>query len=142
MNDIAAAPVQGVQEQTLRAPGQPGSQAPTAVAEPPAPGQSAPGQSAAGMADQPGPVAGPLSTQLVQGTPDPGALWIDAGRFSQRSYADQVAAAAGGTVDSSGSGRETLYQVRIGPFEQVSAADAALDRARRAGVTGAHIIVE
>ncbi len=134
--DIAAAPVQGVQEQTLDAPGQPRFQAraaaPAAVAAP----------SAAGPADQPEPTVGSLSTEVAQGVPDPGALWIEAGRFSQRNYADQVAAAAGGTVDISGSGRETLYDVRIGPFGQVAAADAALDRARRAGVTGAHIIVE
>ena len=129
--DIAAAPVEDVQEQSLGASGQPGpggaTAEPQATAQPP------------NASDQP---MQPVSDTVEQGIPDPGSLWIDAGQFSQRRYADQVATATDGTVDASGVGRETVFHVRIGPFDQVGAADEALDRAHRAGVTGARIIVE
>ncbi len=129
--DIVAAPVQGVREQPLGPPG-----------GPPGPAVTSPGPPAASSVDAPNQAVQPLSTTVRQGVPDPGALWIDAGQFSQRRYADEVAAAIGGAVDGRGIGRETVYAVRIGPFQTVPAADAALDRARRAGVTGARIIVE
>ena len=129
--DIAAAPVGDVQEQSLGAPGQPGPGG--APAAPQAAAQSRIGS------DQ---SREPISTAMEQGIPNPGLLWIDAGQFSQRRYADQIAVAAGGTVTASGPGRETVFRVRIGPFDRVGAADEALDRAHRAGVTGARIIVE
>ncbi len=133
--DIVAAPVQGVQEQPLDAPGSPPGSGSMAAAGPPA----SPTAPSAGRPDQ---TVQPVSTTVRQGIPDPGALWIDAGQFSQRIYADEVAATVEGAVDSQGSGRETVYTVRIGPFQTVPAADAALDRARRAGVTGARIVVD
>ena len=133
--DIVAAPVQGVQEQPLDAPGSAPGPGSTAAAGPPA-------SPAASSTDRPDQTTQPLSTAVRQGIPDPGALWINAGQFSQRIYADAVAATVEGAVDSQGLGRETVYTVRIGPFQTVSAADAALDRARRAGVTGARIVVE
>ena len=83
-----------------------------------------------------------LPLVVQQGVPDPGALWIDGGQFGQRGYADQVAAELGGSVRSEGQGRQVVYTVREGPFQRTSDADAALDQARRAGVTGARIIVE
>ncbi len=131
--DIVAAPVGDVQEQSLDAPGQPGSGR-TVVAVPQVTFPPPPAGS-----DQP---SAPVPIVVQQGIPDSGSLWIDAGQFSQRKYADKLAAAMGGTVDASGVGRGTVYRVRIGPFNQVAEADEALDRAHRDGVTGARIIVE
>ena len=130
--DIAAAPVEDVQEQSLDAPGRSGRGGTAAVLK------QAPAQPR-NASDQP---MRPVYDMVEQDIPNPGSLWIDAGQFSQRRYADEVATTTNGTVDASGVGRETVFRVRIGPFDQVEAADAALDRAHRAGVTGARIIVE
>ncbi len=131
---VAAAPVEGVQEQSLPPPdGRPG--AATDTPAPPGP-QDHPGRTPLDPADD------RLPPVVQQGVPDPGALWIDGGQFGQRSYADQVAAELGGSVRSEGQGRQIVYTVREGPFQRTSDADAALDHARRAGVTGARIIVE
>ena len=128
--DIAAAPVEGVQEESLPQPGGSGADGASGVA---------------GRRDTQGrpvaPVVGPVGV-VQQGLPDPGALWIDGGQFGRRGYADQVAAELGGSVRSEGQGRQVVYTVRQGPFQRTSDADAALDQARRAGVTGARIIVE
>ena len=131
--DIAAAPIEGVQEESL-------------------PEQGGGAGGAAGVARRRGPeghpiaAAGPVDDRLPpvmqQGLPDPGALWIDGGQFGQRGYADQVAAELGGSVKREGQGRQVVYTVREGPFQRTSDADAALDQARRVGVTGARIIVE
>lgn len=83
-----------------------------------------------------------LPAGVQQGAPNPGALWIDAGRFGRKTYADQIAADIGGMVRSEGQGRQIVYLVRLGQFQRTTDADAALDQARHAGVTGAHIIVE
>ena len=132
--DIAAAPVEGVQEQSLPAPGTDAGH--TVDAASPRNPDGQPTAMTAGIADD------RLPPVVQQGVPDPGALWIDGGQFGQRDYADQVAAEVGGLVRSEGQGRQVVYTVREGPFQRASDADAALDQARRAGVTGAHIIVE
>ena len=67
---------------------------------------------------------------------------IDAGTFSGGSAAAMMAARTGGQVERSGSGRTASYAVRVGPFQDVQTADAALDRLLSAGVTGARITVE
>ncbi len=76
--------------------------------------------------------------------PAPGQLWIRAGEFSLARYADEVRAKLGGSVavEASRQGRSETFRVRAGPYPDVAAADMALDQARRAGVTDAHIVVE
>ena len=105
--DIIAAPVEGVQEQSLGPPGEPGPD--QAAATGPAP--------VANAADRPAEPAAIVPAAVQQGLPNPRALWIDAGQFSQRGYAAQVAATVGGRVESEGSGRETVYNVRVGPVQ-------------------------
>ena len=129
---IAAAPVEDVQQHSL---------GPVGSTDSPVSGS--------GSSEPPAPMTGPheptdrhLAETVQPTTPAPGALWIDGGQFQQRSYADKVAADIDGTVRSQGQGRQTSYLVRLGPFQRTSDADAALDRARQAGVTGARIIVE
>ena len=127
--DVAAAPVEGVQEQSLPLPGTHMAVLPDAQTA------ERPTVTTAAADDRLPPVA-------QQGPPNPGALWIDGGQFGRRSYADQIATALGGSVRSEGQGRQVVYVVREGPFQRTSDADAALDQARHAGVTGARIIVE
>lgn len=129
---VAAAPVGAVQEQSLPAPG--------AAAGPVVPPISS-GDAGLSTADV-ALAAAALPERATRGIPDPGSLWIDGGQFGRRLYADRVAASIDGTVISEGQGQEMVYRVRKGPYAQVPDADAALDQARRAGVTGARIIVE
>ncbi len=76
--------------------------------------------------------------------PAPGQLWIRAGEFSLIRYADEVRAKLGGNVavEASRQGQSETFRVRAGPYPDVATADMALDQARRAGVTDAHIVVE
>jgi cell division protein FtsN len=75
----------------------------------------------------------------------PGQLWLWAGEFGQAGYANQVRsrlAVVGTTVERLRQGRSDIFRVRAGPFADVAAADSALTRAMRAGVTDARIVVE
>ncbi len=88
---------------------------------------------------------GRLPDTAVQVGASPGRLWIRAGEFSLAQYANQVRARLGGgnvEVEALRQGRSEVFRVRAGPFPDVAAADIALDQARRAGVTDAHIVVE
>jgi len=125
-----------------------GAVAAVALAPPPGIGQSSRGRLAPGMTSQ-----GTLgSSQIVfvperipeQVTPNPGQLWIRAGEFGLRRYADQVSSRLGGLarVETAQAGRDQVFRVRAGPYRDVAAADMALDRAVRAGLTDAHIVVE
>ncbi len=76
---------------------------------------------------------------------NPGQLWIRAGEFGQSAPARMVAArlaALGVKVEQVGQGRSQIFRLRAGPYATVTEADTALDRATRAGVTDAHIVVE
>lgn len=99
------------------------------------------------IGEAPAPAATPsvdLSGQVTQGTPEPGALYVRLSRFTERRYAVRQAAQVSEPaqivrLDSlEGAG----YRARLGPFATVAEADAALDRAVRAGVTDARIVVE
>ncbi len=125
--DLIAAPVTDVQEQSLTPSNpsdRPEGSAPAPLHEP----EARPAEPSMGI--------------VTQGPVGPGELWIDAGRFSQRIYARRLARSLSGAVLQEGQGRSTLFSVRLGPFELVTQADAALDRARSGGVTDARIIVE
>jgi rare lipoprotein A len=119
-----------------------------ALAPPPGVGQSSRGRLAPGMTLQ-GTLEG---SQIVfvperipeRVTPNPGQLWIRAGEFGLRRYADKVSSRLGGLarVETAQAGRGQVFRVRAGPYRDVAAADMALDRAVRAGLTDAHIVVE
>jgi len=138
--DVAAAPPGEIQTQSLAPP--PGIQTSargrTAPAGP-AP-EAAPQQAAATD------IPLRLPEQVTQGAPAPGRLFIDAGSFSQPQYARLLAGRLRGlaaeVVTAYSAPRDRAYQVRLGPFDGVAEADAALDRARQAGVTDGRIIVE
>ena len=122
-----------------------------ALAPPPGVGQSARGRvaiatPAAANATEAGPeVPDRLPEVVAQVAPQPGQLWIEAGRFGQAAYANQVRAKLYGMpvdVERTAGARPPSFRVMAGPFPTVAAADAALDQARRAGVTDAQIVVE
>jgi rare lipoprotein A len=82
---------------------------------------------------------------VEQEAPDPGRLFVQCGRFSALAYASVMQARLAGlgahvAIDDSAP-PDAAYQVRIGPFQSTAAADAALDRALRAGVSDARIVV-
>ena len=126
-SDLAAAPVMIVQEQSLMPAG--------AKARPDGPAPLVQGKRNPGAYEQPPGV-------VTQWPANPGQLWVDAGHFSQASYAYRLATRLNGQVRPEGRGRSAVYAVRVGPFDLPAAADVGLDRARLAGVTGARIIVE
>ncbi|GAC1337882.1 MAG: septal ring lytic transglycosylase RlpA family protein [Acetobacteraceae bacterium] len=134
---MSAAPVAGVAAESL--------------APPPGVGQSARGRVASrtALAGEPVPAEAAWPARLpdvAEHVPArPGQLWIDAGQFGQASYANQVRArlyALPAAVERVSEARSPRFRVRVGPLAGVGAADAALDRARAAGVTDARIVVE
>ena len=75
----------------------------------------------------------------------PGQLWISAGEFGHASDANQVRTRLAGLdakVMRAQRGGSPFFQVRAGAFGTIGQADSALDRAMRAGVTDARIVVE
>ena len=86
-----------------------------------------------------------LSETVQTVSPAPGQLWVQAGEFGRRQYAEQLRAklaGIGASVSSERRGRDERFRVRAGPFATVGQADSALDRAVRTGVTDARIVVE
>jgi len=84
-----------------------------------------------------------LPETVMQTTPRPGVLLVEAGQFSGRSAAEAVAARLpGARITQQGRGRNASFRVALGPFTEVRAADFALERTLAAGLSGARIIVE
>ena len=79
------------------------------------------------------------------GPPEAGRLYLRASTFGQRRYAEmqaQTLQSLRPAITADGQGRAETFTVRAGPYARVADADAALDQARRAGVTDAQIVVE
>lgn len=76
----------------------------------------------------------------------PGALYVECGSFARLEYAailQRRLAGMGARVSTDyGAPRAAAFRVRIGPLRSVADADAALDRALRAGLSDARIIVD
>ena len=88
---------------------------------------------------------GNLPDTIIRVPASPGQLWLRVDEFGQAVYADQLRArlaGLGASIERVRQGRFDTFRVRAGPFKDVSQADAALDRAVKAGVTDAHIVVE
>jgi len=92
-------------------------------------------------APQPVPPLVHLPESVTQYRPDPGQLFVRLSPFTARRYAlRQGQQIGGGTAVEPLAGG--LWAARLGPFATPADADAALDRAIRAGVTDARIVVE
>ncbi len=108
------------------------------------PGAPAPAPSAAPVAASRG--AGRRSDTVtvpstVETVPvDAAELTLDAGTFSGADAARSVAAKVGGIASAAGGGRHPEWHVTRGPFATVAEADAALDQAEAAGISGARIV--
>ena len=122
-----------------------------ALAPPTGIGQSSRGRTSAGPTQptKPSPTTEPVPDRLPEAVtrtiPQPGTLSIRAGSFGQASYANQVVTrlpGLGARVEPTRGGRNPRFDVRLGPYQSIAAADAALDQARRAGVSDAKIVVE
>jgi rare lipoprotein A len=131
---IEAAPRAAVASESLAPP--PGARAAgTAVAAPAAAAAAAPAAAA--------PAEVVLPETVTRGTPSPGRLYVEGGIFSRADAAQRLAARIpGARVEAFGARRDQRFRVRSGPFQSVSAADAALERTLSAGVSGARILVD
>jgi len=86
-----------------------------------------------------------LPETVLQGAPDPGTLWIEAGSFGRSDYAARRAAQLADTGARAGSVRsagQTSYTVRIGPIDSVARADALMQLVVQDGVIDARVVVE
>lgn len=136
-NAVPAAPAGKVDEEALNiVPG-------TAVAPVAAP------TSVAAPAPQPElPAVDTQPTGEVQHVPVPATthMYVQAGAFSSMANAnrlkDRFAAVGDLVISPIDRGGQRLYRVRIGPFDDVSLADAALARLTGAGSTDARIVVD
>lgn len=135
--NIAAAPRGAVAREEL-APPPGGREAPRREV------QSLPGVTPAQMELRPArPVIEALPETVLQGAARPGLLMIDAGQFSRRDAADQLARRLpSARVRQLGAGRSAVYAVRLGPFADVPSVDLALEQTLAAGVSGAKIVID
>jgi rare lipoprotein A len=89
-----------------------------------------------------------LPEQVVQGPARPGQLWIEAGTYFRRDFAEREAGRISlGRVEPLGvsggpRGRQQQFRVRAGPFRSVAEADAALARAIQSGLAELRLVVE
>lgn len=146
---IAAAPVGEVGREALAPP--PGARGattpqprrPASAAIPAAP--SAPLSGAFPAAARP---PERLPEQVVQGFARPGQLWIEAGTYFRRDFAEREAGRLSlGRVEPLGvsggpRGRQQQFRVRAGPFRSVAEADGALARGIQSGLTELRLVVE
>jgi rare lipoprotein A len=85
-----------------------------------------------------------LAGTLSRTAPRPGALWVEIGSFTEKRFARlerRRLARLQPTIRSEGERGVGTFFLRTGPYATVAQADAALDRAIRAGVTDARIVV-
>ena len=136
---VATAPTGEVQSETLAPPAGAAQTARVreAAAGPPVP--------PAPVSAAPEAVPLRLPEQVWQLAPSPGSLYVECGTFARQHYAAIMQGRLAGlgarvSTDPRAPG-DAAYQVRIGPLRDTAEADATLDRALRAGVSDARIIV-
>ncbi|MGI3777646.1 MAG: RlpA-like double-psi beta-barrel domain-containing protein [Janthinobacterium lividum] len=131
--DIATAPRESVRAEALGPPGAAsGGGRATTIGAAPAEAE------AAAVPDR-------LAEDVVDAGAAPGQLWLRTDSFGRADYARRLAAKLSGLpaeVVRTREGRSDSFAVRAGPFATVAEADDALDRALRAGVTDARIVVQ
>jgi rare lipoprotein A len=83
-------------------------------------------------------VASPTQTANIAA-----AYYVEAGLFNQKAKADELAAIlaeiAPAYVEAVTIGDRAVHRIRLGPFPRDDAANAAVERIRAAGLTGAHV---
>jgi rare lipoprotein A len=140
-NAVTAAPSAPVQEQAL-APIGAASAAPAPPSEQPPPEATPP----APLPPNTNPQTGGLPTGNVIEVPVPVVthLYVQVGAFSSYANASRLAArlGAGLRISPFQHAGQTLYRVRLGPFDQTADADAALARVSGQGANDAQIVVD
>jgi rare lipoprotein A len=127
---LTAAPVAGITAENLGPPGQGGAQPVENLA---------PQDSSLN-----GPDPGALSGEVTSIGPNPGPIFVQIPGFGRPRDADDTLTQLGGLpafVVPIFGGDRTLYAVRVGPYEDVANADAALAAVVQRGVAGAEIII-
>jgi len=115
------------------------------IAAAPAAGSETVEDDAPPQSDPPDP---PESSESVAALPPPdtGQIWVQAGTFAVRENADRLkerlSVAGDVTISSIDRDGRVLYRVRIGPFDDVGAADAALAKLDALGTSGAKIVAD
>ncbi|MGH6887933.1 MAG: septal ring lytic transglycosylase RlpA family protein [Rhizomicrobium sp.] len=96
-----------------------------------------------GNAQPPSDIAEPDTAAADSGMPQ---LYVQAGAFAEFANARRcqwrLAAAGNLTISSIDSDGGLLYRVRLGPFDDIEAANAALSRLRELGGSGAKIVAD
>lgn len=133
---VAAAPKSGVQSEDLAPP--PGAAHSAGRVAAPAPAVVAASAATTGLEKIDGRV------RLV--SPHAGTLAVECGSFGRRDYGDILRArlaSFGARLETDyNAPRDRAYFVRVGHFHSAADADAMLDRLLRAGIAGAHVVVE
>ena len=85
-----------------------------------------------------------LPEQVIQGPVIySGSIWLEAGRFFRRDFAQAQAARFGGRAEPFGPrGSQQQWRVRSGPYSSIPEADAALARALASGQPDLRLAVE
>lgn len=132
---ITAAPVASVASEPLPAPGQTVSR--SVRVGPQRTAEAAQDVGSEGLERLP---------ETVRSVPvQPFQLWVRAGQFTQRRYAESLKARISNVpvhVERETGMQQPGFVVMAGPFASVATADAGLDQVRRSGVTDASIVVE
>ncbi len=134
---VPAAPTQKVDTGALAA-------VPGSTLAPPQIATIAPAAPAASASSAGDPGALPSGQVIKVQVPVVTHLYVQAGAFSSYQNATRLVARLGGNLKISAILRngQTLYRVRLGPFEKTSDADAALARLSSLGSNDAHIVVD
>ncbi|MGA7711891.1 MAG: septal ring lytic transglycosylase RlpA family protein [Rhizomicrobium sp.] len=135
VQSVSAAPTQKIETSPLEAiPGAAATPPPVPVAPPPTPPPVA----------APDPGALPSGQVIKVPVPVVTHLYVQVGAFSNRQNAARLAARLGGDLKISTIQRngQTLYRVRLGPFDKTGDADAALSKVSSLGSNDAHIVVD
>ena len=137
--DVAAAPTGRVQAETLAPPAGAVQSGRVRVAA------AGPAVATAPQAAAPETLPLRLPEKVWQFAVSPGALYVECGSFARQQYAAimqrRLAGLGAQVATANDAPRDGAFQVRIGPLRDTAEADATLDRALRAGVSDARIIV-
>jgi rare lipoprotein A len=87
----------------------------------------------------------PLPETITQGAPAPGRLMLEAGSFAGRDPAQRQAAklaGLGARIEPTGPARDQRWRVRLGPYPNAAAADAALTAALGRGIGEIRLLID
>jgi rare lipoprotein A len=142
---VIAAPRAPVEAQALPPPGQSALASPPPAAPSPAPAPAKPAPFLQAAADPPPAAIKAPPPVVTQGAPGPTNVYVQAGAFSQFDNANRLRAQLSPLGDAKISpvlvNNQQMFRVRLGPLNNVGAADQLLDRIIKAGYKNAELVV-